>query len=104
MFDFFFWLLLAFYLIMDVAVGGTNGWFPDGPEKPWLNASPSKSPDCGNSSLSVSDRAPFLAAMRDFLMAQDKWYPTWPQNVEDRAFVMYVFFLVPRRFYQSQPM
>jgi hypothetical protein len=27
-----------FYLIMNVAVGGTNGWFPDGQgDKPWLN-------------------------------------------------------------------
>jgi hypothetical protein len=35
-FDFFF--LIAFYLILDVAVGGTNGWFPDGAgNKPWLN-------------------------------------------------------------------
>ena len=31
----------GFYLILDVGVGGTNGWFPDGPEKPWLNGSPS---------------------------------------------------------------
>jgi hypothetical protein len=29
---------LAFYLILDVAVGGTNGWFPDNAgDKPWLN-------------------------------------------------------------------
>lgn len=29
---------IAFYLILDVAVGGTNGWFPDGAgNKPWLN-------------------------------------------------------------------
>lgn len=28
----------AFYLILDVATGGTNGWFPDGDgNKPWLN-------------------------------------------------------------------
>lgn len=31
----------GFYLILDVGVGGTNGWFPDGPEKPWLDGSPS---------------------------------------------------------------
>ena len=31
---------IAFYLIMDVAVGGTNGWFPDGAgNKSWLDAS-----------------------------------------------------------------
>jgi hypothetical protein len=29
-----------FYLIMNVAVGGTNGWFPDGAGgKPWLDQS-----------------------------------------------------------------
>lgn len=31
-----------FYLIMNVAVGGTNGWFPDGVgDKPWLDGSDS---------------------------------------------------------------
>ncbi|KAM3587176.1 Binding Protein (BGBP) [Umbelopsis sp. WA50703] len=29
-----------FYLIMNVAVGGTNGYFPDTKEKPWKNADP----------------------------------------------------------------
>ncbi|KAF5353816.1 hypothetical protein D9758_010572 [Tetrapyrgos nigripes] len=33
-----------FYLILNVAVGGTNGWFPDGPEKPWLDGSSSEYP------------------------------------------------------------
>ena len=33
--------ILAFYLILDVAVGGTSGWFPDGSEKPWLDGSSS---------------------------------------------------------------
>ena len=29
-----------FYLILNVAVGGTNGWFPDGAgDKPWLDGS-----------------------------------------------------------------
>lgn len=29
-----------FYLVMNVAVGGTNGWFPDGvSDKPWLDGS-----------------------------------------------------------------
>ncbi|KAJ4002310.1 GH16 beta-1,3-glucan recognition protein [Lentinula boryana] len=63
-----------FYLILDVGVGGTNGWFPDGPEKPWLDGS--------------------LTAMRDFLEAQDQWYPTWPTNPDERAFVMCVHPLV----------
>ncbi|KAF5364842.1 hypothetical protein D9757_011280 [Collybiopsis confluens] len=57
-----------FYLILDVGIGGTNGWFPDGSEKPWLDGS--------------------LTAMKDFLMAQDQWYPTWPSNPDDRAFVI----------------
>lgn len=29
-----------FYLIMNVAVGGTNGYFPDGGNKPWSNNDP----------------------------------------------------------------
>ncbi|KAJ7689727.1 hypothetical protein B0H17DRAFT_632638 [Mycena rosella] len=57
----------SFYLIMNVAVGGTNGWFPDGPEKPWLNGS--------------------ATAPRDFLQAQDQWYSTWPQDPASRAMV-----------------
>jgi hypothetical protein len=28
--------------------------------------------------------------MRDFALAQDKWYSTWPTNPEDRAMVMCV--------------
>ncbi|KAJ7510963.1 glycoside hydrolase family 16 protein [Mycena galericulata] len=58
----------AFYLIMNVAVGGTNGWFPDGPEKPWLDGS--------------------ATAPRDFLEAQNQWYPTWPQDPAKRAMVI----------------
>ncbi|OSX63056.1 glycoside hydrolase family 16 protein [Postia placenta MAD-698-R-SB12] len=58
-----------FYLIMNVAVGGTNGWFPDGVGgKPWLDASDT--------------------AMHDFSQAQATWSATWPQNVEDRAMVV----------------
>ncbi|KAJ7082933.1 glycoside hydrolase family 16 protein [Mycena belliarum] len=58
-----------FYLIMNVAVGGTNGWFPDGQgDKPWLNAA-------GNAPL-------------DFIRGSNQWMPTWPQNVEDRAMVV----------------
>ncbi|KAJ7245475.1 GH16 beta-1,3-glucan recognition protein [Mycena rebaudengoi] len=58
----------SFYLIMNVAVGGTNGWFPDGPEKPWLDGSGT--------------------APRDFLQAKDKWFPSWPQDIERRAMVI----------------
>ncbi|KAK8061687.1 glycoside hydrolase family 16 protein [Apiospora phragmitis] len=47
-----------FYLILNVAVGGTNGWFEDGQSgKPWLDASPN--------------------AKKDFWSAKDEWYPTW---------------------------
>lgn len=50
-----------FYLIMNVAVGGTNGWFEDGANgKPWVDASPS--------------------AKRDFWNARNQWYPTWQKN------------------------
>jgi len=58
-----------FYLIMNIAVGGTNGWFPDFQgNKPWLN-------QAGH-------------PMRDFANAVNSWYPTWPQNVEERAMVV----------------
>ncbi|GJJ14723.1 hypothetical protein Clacol_008990 [Clathrus columnatus] len=58
-----------FYLIMDVAVGGTNGWFPDGiGNKPWLDQSGT--------------------AMHDFAKAQNEWYPTWPTDPQDRAMVV----------------
>jgi beta-glucanase (GH16 family) len=47
-----------FYLILNVAVGGTNGWFQDGiMGKPWADTSPT--------------------AKYDFWKARDVWYPTW---------------------------
>lgn len=47
-----------FYLILNVAVGGTNGWFADGVGgKPWVNDSPN--------------------AKKDFWDARDMWLPTW---------------------------
>ncbi|KAI1334656.1 glycoside hydrolase family 16 protein [Xylariaceae sp. FL0016] len=47
-----------FYLILNVAVGGTNGWFEDGASnKPWIDNSPN--------------------AKKDFWNSQDTWYPTW---------------------------
>ncbi|KAI0455808.1 concanavalin A-like lectin/glucanase domain-containing protein [Xylaria acuta] len=47
-----------FYLILNVAVGGTNGWFEDAKSgKPWLDSSPN--------------------AKKDFWKAQDTWLPTW---------------------------
>lgn len=58
-----------FFLILNVAVGGTNGWFPEQQgDKPWLNGA-------GN-------------AQRDFLRAIDEWYPTWGTGIEQRALVI----------------
>ncbi|KAI9056180.1 hypothetical protein LZ554_001108 [Drepanopeziza brunnea f. sp. 'monogermtubi'] len=50
-----------FYLILNVAVGGTNGWFEDGKSgKPWLDTSPT--------------------AARDFWSQRDQWLPTWQEK------------------------
>lgn len=50
-----------FYLIINVAVGGTNGWFLDGSSgKPWVDASPT--------------------AKHDFWNARNQWYPTWTKD------------------------
>nr|AOV81831.1 3-glucan binding protein [Anopheles coluzzii] len=53
-----------FYIIMNLAVGGTNGYFPDVPPasngnrgKPWSNNSPT--------------------AARDFWNGRNSWLPTW---------------------------
>ena len=55
-----------FYLILDVAAGGTSGWFPDNVGgKPWFDGS--------------------NTAMRDFAKAQDTWSATWPSSSQDRA-------------------
>ncbi|KAK1227171.1 hypothetical protein PQX77_009805 [Marasmius sp. AFHP31] len=49
-----------FYLILNVAVGGTGGWFPEVQgDKPWLN------------------QAGQEKAMRDFALARDRWLPSW---------------------------
>ena len=58
-----------FYLILDLAVGGTSGWFPDGVGgKPWYDGSNS--------------------AMREFAEAQSTWYSSWPSSTDDRSFRM----------------
>lgn len=50
-----------FYLILNVAVGGTNGWFEDGKSgKPWVDQSP--------------------RAKNDFWNARNQWYPTWQEE------------------------
>jgi beta-glucanase (GH16 family) len=58
-----------FYLILNVAVGGTNGWFEDGQSnKPWLDGSPN--------------------AKKDFWQSQDSWYPTWTDPAMEVSKVM----------------
>ena len=60
-----------FYLILNLAVGGTNGWFQDGQAaKPWLDNS--------------------LNAPKDFWDARQQWYPTWkaPQMEVQRVVML----------------
>ncbi|SPO29567.1 related to beta-1,3-glucan binding protein [Ustilago trichophora] len=56
-----------FYLILNVAVGGTNGFFPDrqGDNKPWSN-------DAEN-------------ARAQFWTSRDQWLPTWPKDPRQRG-------------------
>ncbi|ODQ49727.1 concanavalin A-like lectin/glucanase [Saitoella complicata NRRL Y-17804] len=57
-----------FYLILNVAVGGTNGYFPDTMKgKPWVDAT--------------------ATARRDFWSARDEWYKTWPAE-EERGMIV----------------
>jgi len=52
-----------FYLILNVAVGGTNGWFQDNIDgKPWVD---------------TAANAPL-----EFWNARNQWYPTWEQGGE----------------------
>lgn len=63
-----------FYLIMNVAVGGTNGYFGEadkgsnGARKPWSNNEKN--------------------AARDFYAAKDEWLPTWPTDPSRRGMVV----------------
>lgn len=59
-----------FYMIINLAVGGTNGFFYDGlrnenGNKPWSNDSPT--------------------AFRDFWQGRDQWLPSWGLGVDDRS-------------------
>jgi hypothetical protein len=45
-----------FYLMINLAVGGTGGYFPDTPDKPWSNSDPH--------------------AVNQFYDKQSSWYPT----------------------------
>ncbi|KAF3934530.1 Beta-glucanase [Dactylella cylindrospora] len=53
-----------FYLLLNVAIGATNGYFKDSAIKPWIDGTGRE--------------------MRDFWDAVDEWYPTWGP-VEDRG-------------------
>ncbi|KAH7890395.1 glycoside hydrolase family 16 protein [Phlebopus sp. FC_14] len=56
-----------FYMVIDLAAGGTSGWFPDNVGgKPWYDGS--------------------ATAMRDFAAAQSTWSATWPSSADERAF------------------
>ncbi|KAK0523633.1 hypothetical protein OC835_006203 [Tilletia horrida] len=57
-----------FNLILSVAVGGTNGYFPDSDNKPWSN----------------SARNP----RADFWATRNKWLPSWPTEPERRGMVV----------------
>lgn len=49
------------YIIMNVAVGGTNSYFPDGQcQKPWKDDDPH--------------------APNAFYKAKNKWFPTWAES------------------------
>ena len=81
--------MLAFYLILNVAVGGTNGWFPDKVgNKPWVDGSFSESKFFQSCHLTKGSLM-FKAAMRDFATSQDQWYPTWPTDPKDRGMTVY---------------
>ena len=72
---------------MNVAVGGTNGWFPDGAgDKPWLDHS--QSTLYWFSKMEGGADSTSKAAMADFAYAQDDWYATWPKNIAERAMVV----------------
>lgn len=58
-----------FYLIVNVAIGATNGYFPDDSQnpggKPWKNNSPQPA--------------------RDFWNGNGQWRPTWNEQTDQRA-------------------
>jgi beta-glucanase (GH16 family) len=52
-----------FYLILNVGVGATNGWFENGVQgKPWVDGSRTE--------------------RKDFWNSRDEWFPTWEKNGE----------------------
>lgn len=61
-----------FYFIINVAVGGTNGYFPDGNntihQKPWNNTSPS--------------------AMKDFWIQRGDWIKNWRFDNDNSSLIV----------------
>ncbi len=51
-----------FFLVLNLAVGGVNGYFPDGDGKPWNNTDPD--------------------SVNKFYNARNDWYPTWTQSFQ----------------------
>ncbi|ORY92815.1 concanavalin A-like lectin/glucanase domain-containing protein [Leucosporidium creatinivorum] len=57
-----------FFLILNVAVGGTNGYFEDSADKPWSNSG--------------------LHPANDFWAQRGLWEPTWPTDPKERGMVV----------------
>ena len=75
-----------FYLILNVAVGGTNGWFPDGiGDKPWFDGSLSTFLCL---TLCCASSHCFTDAMQEFAKNQAVWSETWPTDDADRGMVV----------------
>nr|CAE54585.1 (1,3)-beta-d-glucan binding protein [Suberites domuncula] len=51
-----------YFLLLNLAVGGTGGFFPDGDGKPWMNSQSN--------------------AVNSFYDARDEWFPTWTQSFQ----------------------
>ena len=58
------------YLIINLAVGGTMGYFKDTPNKPWKDGH---------------------GAMSEFYRNKDKWYPSWKRGLEVRDIKVWEF-------------
>lgn len=63
-----------YYLILNLAAGGTNSYFPDGPGTPCASCGPNGTP--GNATKPWSNTA--NNAMDQFWAGVDQWAPTWP--------------------------
>lgn len=65
-------IFLQFYFIISLAVGGTNGYFPEFKNtqsiKPWNNSSP--------------------AAMKEFWSNREQWLPSWHIDTDDSSFIV----------------